>query len=67
MLLITEGYPGQSNKKKITVGGQEGVSIDTVEEFGIYETVVFILKDNFIYQIDRTYPRSHKSQYEKNF
>lgn len=60
---LVADYATQQNRRIVEVGGVQGVTVDTRVEFGIYETVVVLVSENFVYQINRTYPEGRKSQY----
>lgn len=64
---LVQDYVTQENRKQITVGGVQGIVLDTVVEGGINETVIALVKNNFTYMITRTYPESYKNQNEKIF
>lgn len=64
---LISSYTTQQNKKTINLDGAQGVALDTVVEFGAYETVIVLIKNDIAYQINRIYPESQKILHEESF
>ncbi|MDP4007542.1 MAG: PsbP-related protein [bacterium] len=64
---LVADYPVQQGRRIVEVDGVQGVMVDTIVEFGIHETVVVLVSESFVYQINRIYPEGQKEQYAEIF